>query len=54
MDPLVVLAVGAAVFLAILLGRMLARRPRHRRSGAEWRGAHERLVRRQERCRSDA
>jgi hypothetical protein len=54
MDPLVALAIGTVLLLAVLLGRMLARRPRHRRSGAEWRSAHERLVRRQEAYRSDA
>jgi hypothetical protein len=52
MDPLVVLAIGTALLLAILLGRAVVRRPRHRRSSAEWRSAHERLVRRQERYRS--
>jgi hypothetical protein len=31
MDPLVALAIGTVLLLAVLLGRMVARRPRHRR-----------------------
>ncbi|GGC72024.1 hypothetical protein GCM10011504_57070 [Siccirubricoccus deserti] len=54
MDPLVVLAIGTVLLLAVLIGRRMAHRPRHRRSGAEWRSAHGRLARRQETYRSGA
>jgi hypothetical protein len=48
-NPLEVLVVGAVLFLAALIRRVVARRPRHIRPDSEWRGALDRVRRRQAR-----
>jgi hypothetical protein len=48
-NPLEILALGAVLLLAALIGRVVARRPRHIRPDAEWRVALDRLRRRQAR-----
>jgi len=52
-DPLIIAAIVVVLLLAIVLGRVVTRRPRHTRSDAEWRGALDRLHVRHETNRAD-